>query len=167
MLEEGSMVRKSPLGLLVLIAFSVSLMLPATVQAETTILGPDSYHNKTYSLNKGDVLNWNWHVEGSGDIDFWIEDGDGTKHFSLYNATQSDSWLTIPEDGDWMCVLRNDATTGPSVTVEYDIDIVPVSEAEDFLTTLIWGFVLVGTIMLILIVLVAWVLLRKGKPEQL
>lgn len=166
MLEEGFVVKRSPSALLVVIAIGVFVMLPGAVRAETTVLGPDSYHNKTHSLKEGDVLNWNWHVEGDGDVDFWVEDGEGTKHFSLYNATQSDSWLIIPEDGDWTYVFRNDAVTGPAVTVEYDVDIVPESEAEEFLSTLIWGFALVGVIMLILIVMVAWVLLRRERPEK-
>ncbi len=166
MLEEGSMVRKSPSALIVVIAIVVSVMLPVAVRAETRTVGPGSYHSTTGALKKGDVLNWNWHVEGDGDIDFWVEDDEGIKHFSLYNATQSDSWLIIPEEGEWTYVFRNDATTGPSVTVEYDIEIVPQSEAEVFLSTLIWGFALVGVVMLILIVLVAWMLLRKNRPER-
>ncbi len=158
--------RVPPLIAMMLVGIAILLTLPGIVQAETTNLGPGSYHNQTHTLNKGDVLNWNWHVSGSGNVDFWIEDSDGTKHFSLYNATESDSWLTIPEDGDWMYVFRNDAPSGPSVTVEYDIDIVPVSEAEDLLSTLVWGFMLVGIIILILIITITWVLLRKERSKN-
>lgn len=157
---------KSALGLVAFLAVGTSLMLPPSVQAESAILGPDSYHQKTYTLDKGDLIDWNWEVTGEGDLDFWIEDSQGTRHGYLDDVKSSNSWFTVPSDGNWTFTLHNDETSLLSVNVDIDVEIIPVSEAEDVLTLLIWGFTIVGIMVIVIIIVVVWILANKGRPEQ-
>ncbi len=164
--EERIMRGKSRLGLCVVIATAVALMLPAVVQGPTKTLGPESDFKWTYTLNKGDVLSWNWQIQGSGDIDFWVEDSQGTRYFDQKNVTDADGWLTIPADGDYTIGMINDATSGPSIEIEYDIDITPVGEATEFLSGLMLTFIVLGIVVFVVIILIVWAVTRKGKPDQ-
>lgn len=154
------------MGLVAFLAVGISLMLPTVVQAESVILGPESYHQKTYTLDKGDLIDWNWAVVGEGDLDIWIEDSQGTRHGFLDDVKTSNSWFTVPSDGNWTFTLYNDATSPPPVTVDFDVEIIPVSQAEDLLTLLIWGFTIFGIIVFVIIIVVVWVLMKKSRPEQ-
>jgi len=115
--------KTSVLGLAILIVLGISLMMPFAVLAETTTFSPESGLNRTYFLNEGDIIAWEWEVVGDGELDWWIQDSDGNKYEFADEQTSDSGSFVIPEKGDWSVYLWNDNTNPPSIEVDYSIDI--------------------------------------------
>lgn len=159
------MARGFRLGFVFSVVIAASLMLPALVRAPDTVLGPESYHNKTYSLEKGDIIDWTWEVVGEGTIDFWIEDNQGTRHGFLDNARISDGWFTVPEDGDWTITFHNENTSS-GVTVDLEYDVIPVGDVEDLLSGLALSLAITGIIVVVILVVAVYLITKKTEPKK-
>lgn len=142
---------------LLTITIAVSLILPTVRADEITIADGDEFR-KTYTLKEGDIIKWDFEVVEGPNIDFWIEDSDGTEYAPRNQAKQDDGEFAVPKDGKWTVVLEND--DGDSANVEYDIDI----ERVPFLPSWLFWVVLV----LVLLTVIATVLTTKrpARPPQ-
>lgn len=140
-----------------LIVIAVSLILP-TVRADERELEPEEKYEKTYTLREGDVIKWDFEVVEGPNINFRIEDSDGTEHASRNETKRDDGEFAVPEDGKWTVIMENDHND--SITVEYDFDI----ERVPFLPSWLLWVVLA----LVLLAIVATVLTTKrpARPPQ-
>ncbi len=147
--------------LALIIAIVILSAIPLTVHAETTTLGSDSRHNETYDLSKGDVIAWDWEVVGEGDIDFWVEDDNGVRYNTLEDAEQSDGRFTVPRDGGWTVQLHNN--NSEPVILDYEIEIEYEDDFRDFLSSMIWLFLIFGVIIIILVIIFIAALIKERK----
>jgi hypothetical protein len=137
------------------------LMLPAGVLADTTVLNPGTYHDETYVLTDGDVIEWDWEATG-GTVDFWIEDIWGTEYRRLDNAVSAQGQYTVPDSGIWEVYVENDGST--TVTLDYSFSI-DRTAPTDWLWVLVLP-VIIAIIVIVVIVVLVVVLVAGKKPKQ-
>jgi hypothetical protein len=105
------------------LVFGTLLVTSGIANATIYEISAGSTQYLTYTLESGDEIIWDWHVVTSREnIDFWIENTQGTKYSYQKGLTSWASSFTVPTSGTWCVQWYNDNLLFP-VTVEYDVSI--------------------------------------------
>lgn len=143
---------------MILIASAImvmAIMLPTVVRADVLMIRPEAGHTKTYNLNQGDVISWDWKIIGDVNVDFWIEDGEGTIYRFVGNATRDSGSFVTPKGGEWHVKFYNDSPDPAGAVINYTIRINPPSNG------LVWMVLAIGTIIVVVVVVFLLLLLRN------
>jgi hypothetical protein len=132
------------------------LALSIIVQASQVTVGPDNGHVEIYELDGGDDIIWEWEVVNDRNIDFWIQDSQGTRHLEVYNATSSRGSFEVPTDGTWTVVFHNDDFY--SSIVDYTITVDTFGGSVFYLTLIL--------VILIVVIILLVVMLQKKKERS-
>jgi hypothetical protein len=142
--------------ILIIILFALSF----EAEAPTEMVNPSSQYEETFDLESGDVIVWEWEAKDEGNLDFWIEDEDKTRHVEALNATSSKGMFEVPEDGSWKVVFYNDDFY--TVILDYTITVDSAGKSD---TTM---FLILIIILIIIIVLLTVMINKKkyGEPPK-
>jgi hypothetical protein len=147
---------------LILIASAIivtMIMLPTIVRADVLMMRPGAEHTKTYYLDQGDVISWDWNIIGDVKADFWIEDEEGTTYRFVDNATSNRGSFVTPMAGEWCVKFRNDSPDPAGATINYTIRINPPSNG------LTWVILGIGSIVIVVVVVLLLLLLRRKRKK--
>lgn len=133
------------------------MMLPTVVRADIMMLRPEAVSTKTYYLDQGDVITWDWKLIGEGNVDFWIEDGEGTRYRFVDNATKGSGSFVAPSSGEWSVKFYNDSPDPAGATISYTITIGPP------LNGFVWTAAIIGIILIMVAVVFVLLILRKKR----
>lgn len=140
-----------------LIIIFTLLVLSFEAMAPIESVGPSSRYEETYDLKSGDVITWEWEVIEEGNLDFWIEDEEKTRHLEALNATSYKGLFEVPESGSWKVVFYNDDFY--AVTLDFTITEDSAGESD---TTM---FLLLIIILVVVIVLLMLMINKKKYNE--
>jgi hypothetical protein len=147
---------------LILIVFTVvciTMMLPNAVWADTSLIRPETEVARTYYLNQGDVITWEWELIGEGHMDFWIEDSEGTRYMFVDNATKDRGSFVTSKSGEWSVKFYRDGPDPAWATVNHDIRINPPPDDLD------WTAIIITTINIVVIVVFVLLMLRWRRKQ--
>jgi hypothetical protein len=149
--------KRISLKFLVLVIIITLLALSFEVTAPTESIGPSSQFQEIRDLESGDIIVWEWEVRDGGNLDFWIEDEERTRHFEVLNTTSSKGSYEVSEGGKWKAVFYNDDFY--SETLDYTITI----ESEGKSDTTMYLILIINLIVIIVILMV--MISRKKNVE--
>lgn len=89
-------------------------------------------------------------------IDFWIQDSEGTRYLEVYNANSSRGSFEVPTDGSWTVVFYNDDFY--SVILDYTITIDTFGGSTLLLTLIL--------VILIVVIVLMVMMLQKKKAKS-
>jgi hypothetical protein len=146
----------------VLALIGLSLIIPAVVQAETNTIGPQSHFNRTYDLEKGDTIEWEWDVETQGEtLDFWIEDSEGTVFVSVENNAFHSGSFTVQKSGYWTVWWFNDNLSPPSITYTYTLTI---DQSSDTSMRSFWWILLIIIVVIVMVMMLS--IRKRARPKE-